>query len=94
MKLSVDQNINMEKKVINKYKARMNYTHGKLPLIKRVAIFLGKNFKKNMFMLLWLLTIVKQELKLEVTVCWEKFQKITYHMGFWNHFENEFFTTV
>ena len=52
MKLSVDQNINMEKKVINKYKARMNYTHGKLPLIKRVAIFLGKNFKKNKFMLL------------------------------------------
>ena len=51
MKLSVDQNINMEKKVINKYKARMNYTHGKLPLIAnhsktRVEIgsdcFLGK----------------------------------------------------
>ena len=69
MKLSVDQNINMEKKVINNYKARMNYTHGKLPLIKRVANFLGKNFKKNMFMLLSLLTIVEQELKLEVTVC-------------------------
>ena len=47
MKLSADQNINMEKKVINNYKARMNYTHGKLPLIKRVANFLGKNFKKK-----------------------------------------------